>query len=181
MALVGGARAGAQAIATASGPGSYVAVGGGVSEFETDYGHNRIAGGMAYLDVNPHWRVGFEGEARWLRYHANEQVTESDYLGGVRVSLWKPHRLQPYAKFLAGAGEITLPFGYAHGGFLTYAPGTGLDVALNDRISVRAVDFEYQRWPKFTYGGLSPYGVSVGLSVRLNRASRYVRNARARK
>lgn len=179
--MVGGAKAGAQAVAAASGPGEYVAVGGGVSGFETDYGHNRIAGGMVFVDVNPQWRVGFEGEARWLRWHSDEQVTESDYLGGVRVALWKPGTLQPYVKFLAGAGEINLPFGYAHGGFLTYAPGAGLDLALNDRVAVRVVDFEYQHWPKFTYGALSPYGLSAGISVRLNGASRYVRGARARR
>ena len=171
---------GAQALATATGPGSYVAVGGGVSGFETDYGHNRIGGGFAYIDVNPHWRVGLEGEGRFLRLHANEQVTESNYLGGVRIVVWPhPRRWAPYAKFLAGAGKITLPYGYAHGGFLTYAPGAGLDVALTDRIAVRAVDFEYQHWPQFTYGALSPYGVSAGVSLRLNGMSRYPKGARA--
>ena len=172
---------GAQALATATGPGSFVAVGAGVSGFETDYGHNRIGGGVAYVDVNPQWRLGFEGEARFLRWHANEQVTESTYLGGVRVSLWPhPRRWSPYAKFLAGAGEITLPYGYAHGGFLTYAPGAGLEVALNDRLAVRVADFEYQHWPQFTYGALSPYGVSAGVSMRLNGISRYPKGARAR-
>lgn len=171
----------AQALATASGPGSYLAVGGGVSGFNTDYGHNRIAGAYVFVDSNPQWRVGFEGEGRFLRWHAREQVTEAEYLGGVRVALLpRAVRLAPYAKFLAGAGEITLPFRYAHGGFLTYAPGAGLDVSLNDRITVRAVDFEYQHWPQFTYGALSPYGFSTGVSFRLNGVSRYPKGARAR-
>ncbi len=171
----------AQALATATGPGSFVAVGAGISGFETDYGHNRIAGAFTYVDVNPHWRVGFEGEARFLRWHANEQVTETNYLGGLRVALWpRPRRWSPYAKFLAGAGKITLPFDYAHGGFLTYAPGAGLDVTLNDRITARVADFEYQHWPQFPYGALSPYGVSAGLSVRVNGISRYPKGARVR-
>ena len=174
-------RALSQALATATGPGSNIAVGGGISAFETDYGHNRIAGGFVYVDVTPEWRFSFESEGRFLRWHANEQVTETDFLGGIRVPLWQtPKSWTPYAKFLAGAGEITLPYGYAHGGFLTYAPGAGLDIALNDRISVRAVDFEYQRWPKFTYGALSPYGLSAGISVRLNGMSRFPKGARAR-
>jgi opacity protein-like surface antigen len=171
----------AQAVATATGPGSYVAVGGGISAFNADYGHNQIAGGYLFVDTHPQWRIGFEGEGRFLRWHAREQVTEAEYLGGIRSDLWPRYRrLMPYAKFLAGAGEISLPFRYAHGGFLTYAPGAGLDIALSDRVTVRAVDFEYQHWPQFTYGALSPYGFSTGLSVRLNGVARYPKGARVR-
>ena len=92
----------------------------------------------------------------------------------------RPRRFQPYGKFLAGMGKITLPFGYAHGSFLTYAPGAGLDVALNSHVSVRAIDFEYQHWPQFTYGALSPYGISAGISFRLNPVPRYPRSLRMR-
>ena len=171
--FAGAAMAHAQATPTASGPGSYVAVGGGVSEFQVDYGRHDNVGGFAFADVNPHWRVGLEGEARLLRWRSTEQVTESTYLGGLRVAILRPRRFQPYGKFLAGVGKITLPFGYAHGSFLTYAPGAGLDIALNNRVSIRAVDFEYQRWPQFTYGPLSPYGISVGVSVKVTPLSRF--------
>lgn len=124
MAWIAPRTCDAQALATATGPGSYVAAGGGFSGFETDYGHNRIGGGFAFVDVNPTWRLGLEGEARFLRLHADEEVTESNYLGGVRAVVWpRPQRWAPYVKFLVGAGRITLPYGYAHGGFLTYAPG----------------------------------------------------------
>ena len=163
----------AQAIATASGPGSYVAVGGGFSSFQADYGKRDITGGVIYADVNPQWRVGLEGEARFLRYHTFEDVTESNYLGGVRVAILPPRRWRPYAKFLAGMGKITLPFNYAHGSFLAYAPGAGIDVALSDRFTVRAVDVEYQHWPQFTYGQLHPYGLSAGVSIRLWHSETY--------
>jgi hypothetical protein len=171
-----------QAKPTATGPGSYVAVGAGISGFETDYGKNDIGGALVYADVNPEWRVGLEGEARFLRIHSAEQVTETDYLGGIRVLLWpKPHRWEPYAKFLAGVGRITLPYGYAHGSFLAYAPGAGVNVALTRTLTWRVVDVEYQRWPQFTYGSLSPYGVSTGISLRLNPLSRFPKGARARR
>ncbi len=179
--FAGVATAKAQAVATASGPGSYVAVGGGVSAFQADYGKRDIAGGFVYADVNPQWRVGLEGEARFLRYHTAEDVTESNYLGGVRFAILRPRRWQPYGKFLAGVGRITLPFGYAHGSFLTYAPGAGLDIALNERVTVRAIDVEYQHWPQFTFGSLSPYGVSAGISLRLNGISRYPKDLRMRR
>ena len=168
----------AQAVATANGPGSYVAVGGGISMFQAVYGDRRIAGGVLYADTNPQWRVGLEGEARFLRYHAFEGVTETNYLGGLRVMILRPGRLQPYGKFLAGMGKITLPFGYAHGSFLTYAPGAGLDVAINNYVSVRAIEFEYQHWPQFTYGSLSPYGLSAGISIRLNPVRLYPHGSR---
>lgn len=171
----------AQAVAAASSPGSNIVVGGGFSAFNNDYGANRIAGGFLFVDAHPHWRVGFEGEGRFLHLHAFEQVTEASYLGGLHVALLpRATRFSPYAKFLVGAGEITLPFRYAHGGFLTYAPGAGVDIALNERISLRAIDIEYQHWPEFTYGALNPYGLSTGMSVRLNRVSRFPKASRYR-
>ena len=101
--LFGLPAARAQAIATASGPGSNITVSGGISAFNTDYGHNDIAGAFAFIDTNPQWRVGLEGKARFLRWHASEQVMEADYLGGLRVVLSpRPARFSPYVKFLAG-------------------------------------------------------------------------------
>lgn len=180
LAMCGGAQAGAQAVPTASGPGGFVSVGGGASFFQADYGGQRLAGGFVYADTNPQWRVGLEGEARYLRFRNFEQVTETNYVGGVRVQLLQPRRYQPYVKFLAGTGRITLPFGYAHGAFLDYVPGAGLDLALSPRVTWRAVDLEYQHWPEFTFGALSPYGVSTGISVRLNPVSYYPKGGRAR-
>ena len=174
--------AAAQAMPTASGPGSYLAVGGGVSAFQEDYGQQVIGGAMAFVDMNPTWRYGLEGEARWLNYHTDEQVTEANYLGGVRVMLWKPgSRIQPYGKFLAGVGHINFPFGYATGNYLALAPGAGVDIHLNERWSVRAADFEYQLWPQFTYGQLKPYGVSAGLRYRINSVDQFPKSAKRHK
>lgn len=143
LTLTSWLQAHSQASPTATGPGSYLAVGAGFSGFQTDYGRNQMGGAVIYADMNPEWRIGLEGEARFLRWHSDEQVTESTYVGGLRVVLWpKPRRWEPYAKFLAGAGRITLPYGYAHGTFLTYAPGAGVNVAVADRLSVRVVDVE---------------------------------------
>jgi opacity protein-like surface antigen len=168
----------AQNIPTAIGPGSYVAVGGEVSAFQADYGQRVLGGGVLFVDVNPTWRIGFEGEARYLRFNTLEDVTESNYLVGPRVML-KPGPFRPYVKFLVGAGKITLPFHYADGTFLSYAPGAGLDYLVNDRVTVRVIDFEYQFWPDFaSYGELRPYGVSAGISFRLNPVEHIPKNAR---
>jgi opacity protein-like surface antigen len=168
----------AQALPTASGPGSYVAVGGGVSAFQEDYGQQVIGGALIYVDANPTWRYGLEAEARYLRLHTDEQETETNYFAGVRVQLWKPSsRLRPYAKFLVGSGQISFPFHYATGSYFAYAPGAGLDIALGDRWTVRAADFEYQDWQNFTYGPMHPYGVSAGISFRINGVDRFPKNA----
>ncbi len=158
----------AQALPTATGPGSNITLGGGISWFQQDYGQRQIGGGFAFLDVHPHWRYGLEGEIRLLRWDAAQQVTESSYLAGPKVIVARhPTAVQPYVKLLVGAGRITLPYGYAHGTFLDYAPGAGVDIALPGSLKVRLIDVEYQHWPDFPYGSLHPYGISMGVSLRL--------------
>jgi opacity protein-like surface antigen len=176
----GGTRSPAQVEPAAVGPGAYVAVGAGVSGFQAVYGQRDIAGGFIYADVHPQWRVGFEGEARFLRFHTSEDVTESNYIGGPRVLILRSHGLELYSKFLAGMGKITLPFGDAHGSFLAFAPGAGLDIALNHNVTVRAIDFEYQHWPTFPYGSFSPYGISSGIRVRVTPIARIPQSVRKR-
>lgn len=164
----GNSAAWAQNIPTAVGPGSYVAIGGELSAFQADYGQRVLVGGALFAEVNPTWRYGFEAEARYLRFNTFENVTETDYLVGPRVML-RPGPIRPYLKFLVGAGKITLPVGYAQGTFLAYAPGGGVDYIANDRVTFRVIDFEYQLWPQFSsYGSLHPYGISMGISFRLN-------------
>ncbi len=165
----------AQALPAASGPGSNITVGGGYSMFEADYGQRAIGGGFAFIDVHPHWRYGFEGETRYLRMHAAENVTETTYVGGVHVYM-RPGTFRPYAKFLAGLGRLNFPFHYAQGNYLALVPGAGVDFLVTDRITVRAVDFEYQEWPQFTYGNLRPYGINAGISFRLNPLRRFPRH-----
>jgi len=167
----------AQNIPTAIGPGTYIAVGGEFSAFQSDYGHRVLTGGVIFAEVNPTWRIGFEAEARYLRYNTYENVTETNYLVGPRVML-RPGPLRPYVKFLVGAGKINFPFNYAEGTFLAYAPGGGLDYLLNERVTIRVVDLEYQVWPGFaSYGALHPYGVSAGFSYRLNAVEHLPKNA----
>jgi opacity protein-like surface antigen len=182
LLLLGGASpaARAQAQAAAAGPGSNVLAGGGVSGFESDYDPRKIGGYFAYVDVHPTWRYGLEGEARYLRLHTDEDVTQTTYLGGVHVYL-RPQAFRPYAKFLIGVGRINFPFNLGTGSYLALAPGAGIDYVVSDRLTIRAIDFEYQAWPQFTYGAahpadLHPYGISVGLSYRINRLRRYPRH-----
>ncbi|SEG23424.1 Opacity protein [Bryocella elongata] len=169
----------AQAHPTASGPGSYLDAGGGVSLFESDYGQRYIGGGYVNVDMHPHWRFGLEAEGRWLRVHTDEGVTQSNYLIGPHVNIKEFGPMVVYGKFLVGGSRMVFPFNDGYGTFFTMAPGGGLDFRLGDRWTVRAPDFEYQIWQDFgTYGSLHPYGVSVGLTYRINGVDRYPKKNR---
>jgi len=170
-------RASAQASATATGPGASVVVGGGVSMFQSVYGQRDLGGGFVFVDVQPQWRFSIEAEARYLRLHTSEDVSEKNYLVGPRV-LVRPGRWQPYMKFLIGDGHIDMPFQYGRGDFLALVPGAGLDVELNNVVNVRVVDVEYQLWRDFPYGNLRPYGISAGLSLRLTPIVRFPKGPR---
>ena len=67
-------QANAQAVSTATGPGSTIVVGGGASLFNSPYGQRDLGGGFIFADIQPHWRFGVELEARYLRLHTSEDV-----------------------------------------------------------------------------------------------------------
>jgi hypothetical protein len=179
FALVG-TEAIAQSVPTATGPGATVVAGGGVALFNSPYGHRDLGGTFVFADLQPHWRFGVELEARYLRVHTSEELTEKDYLAGPRV-LIRSGKWQPYGKFLIGDGHIELPFHYAHGDFLALVHGGGIDFAVNDYINIRAVDIEYQIWRGFPFGNMRPYGISAGVSVRLTPIVRFPKGPRVRR
>jgi len=173
-------KAMAQAVPTATGPGATIVAGGGAAMFYSPYGQRNLGGAYLFVDFQPQWRFGIEAEARFLKLHNSEEVSERNYLAGPRVVI-RSGGWQPYAKFLIGDGHIEMPFQYAHGDFLALVPGGGLDLQLNDYINIRAIDFEYQLWHGFPFGSMNPYGVSAGVSVRLTRILRFPKGRRVRR
>ena len=63
-----------------------------------------------------------------------------------------------------GVGFFNFPYNYAKGKYFVIAPGAGVNYNLTDNVKIRLVDVEYQNWPQFTFGNITPYGVSVGIS-----------------
>lgn len=57
--------------------------------------------------------------------------------------------------------------GAGSGTFTALAFGGGMDVKLTKRLSLRALDAEYQYWPRWSNSSLAPYGASVGMSYRI--------------
>ena len=158
-----------QAKPAGTGPGSIVTVGAMASGFKLDYGDRYLGGYGAYVDFNPTWRYGIEGEARLLRFNQEFNVHDSTYLVGPRVS-FSPHKINPYVKVLVGLGHFNFPFNYATGSYFVIAPGAGVDYRVSERFRVRVVDFEYQEWPQFTFGAIHPYGISSGISFSVARS-----------
>ena len=169
MCVLWNTTAKAQKLPTATAPGAYLAVGGTYSEFEAQYPQRVLGGAGLYADLNVRPHLGIEAEIRWLRQNEIFGSNETTYLIGPRYE-FHLGRFSPYAKGLVGDGKLVFPYGFGYGNYLVYGGGAGLDVRLTSKIRLRAVDFEYQRWPQFNFGpgtvtqAITPYGVSAGLS-----------------
>lgn len=158
----------AQAIESADARGLRINVGGMVSGFQPDEGNNDLLGLGAYTDVRfTHW-IQVEGEARWLRFNQYFGEHQDTYLVGPRVPIKEFGRAQVYGKVLIGMGKMTFPNDYGYGTFTALAYGGTLDYRLSRKLTLRAVDFEFQQWPKWLNNqSLYPYGVSVGMAYRV--------------
>ena len=147
------------------------------SAFQPDYmgglvaqtGPQRLYGPGAYVDVKLTRWVQIEAEARWLRMNPYLNIREDNYLLGPRLPIerLRYRRATPYAKLLVGFGEMNFAYNARWGRFADIAYGGGVDVKLTKKISIRAIDFEYQQWPQWLSSSLSPYGASVGVSYKI--------------
>jgi len=141
--------------------------GGMVSVFKPDYTDNKLGGVGAYVDLTIYHGLGVEAEGRWQRFNEFEGISQDNYLIGPRYKIRHWWRLTPYVKALGGFSNMNFGEGTGYGRFTTVAFGGGVDLRVTKRISVRAFDAEYQRWPTFLGSSLSPYGASVGVSYRI--------------
>jgi hypothetical protein len=178
LCATGSLSARAQVVPAASERTFSITGGGMASAFQPDYAGggiaqtspNRLYGFGTYVDIRFTRWFQVEAEGRWLRYNQLANINETNYLIGPRLPIQKLHfwRATPYAKALIGIGDMNFEYGYATGRFTDIAYGGGLDVRLTKRISVRAIDFEYQQWPKWINNQqLFPYGASVGLGYKI--------------
>jgi hypothetical protein len=138
-------------------------------------GPKRLYGPGAYVDLKLTRWVQFEAEARWLRMNPYADIREDNYLIGPRLPIEKLRfwRATPYAKVLIGMSRMNFYLDGAYGHYADIAYGGGVDIKLSRKITLRAIDFEYQQWlgwPNITgvqNTTLSPYGGSVGVSYKI--------------
>lgn len=138
----------------------------------------------AYVDLKfSHW-VQIEAEGRWLRFNqdpnifqdSKSNVHQDNYLIGPRVPLPRIWRASPYAKVLVGyslmnmglfPGRCSAGSCNVSGRFTDIAFGGGADFKVTRRVSLRAIDFEYQYLPEWWNTNLRPYGASMGIAYRV--------------
>ena len=167
MVVLAGRSVEAQALPTATSPGAYITLGGTYSDVKAKYpGSETLSGAGGYVDINFRRQLGLEFEGRYLKHGEVSGSYQTTYLAGPRLEF---HRgiFAPYAKGLIGNGHLVFPYGYGYGNYLVLAPGGGIDVRVTEKIRLRLIDFEYQIWPQFSLGEISPYGVSAGISYEI--------------
>ena len=167
----------AQVAPSTTGGGFSLSAGAEYSNFQPDWGPNRLGGVAAFADADHIFlrRLGVEGEGRWLIFNQFHGEHESNYLLGPRYRFYRLNKFSFYAKFLMGAGLITYPSDIGHGSYFAYAPGGTVEYRLSRRFIVRG-DYEYQIWPSapgvvFTFpnpsNGLTPNGFSGGIAYKI--------------
>ncbi|HEV7218169.1 MAG TPA: outer membrane beta-barrel protein [Terriglobales bacterium] len=145
------------------------------SVFEPDYAGNGISesapnallGVGAYVDVGFSRWIQVEAEGRWLRINKYVNISEDNYLIGPRVPIHQFGRFTPYGKVLFGFSKMNFQYNYAYGRFTDIAYGGGVDMKLSRRLTLRAIDVEYQQWPNWVNGPLHPYGGSIGIGYKI--------------
>ena len=87
---------------------------------------------------------------------------EDSYLFGPRY-VFHYHRYNPYLKFQGGLSRFQTTRNTSYT-YKIYAFGGGVDFHFREHINIRAIDLEYQNWPQFPSGGLSPFVGTVGIA-----------------
>ena len=175
--VAGSLSARAQAVPSAYAQRFTINVGLLGSAFQPDYegggvaqtGPYRLYGPGAYVDVKLTRWVQIEAEARWLRFNSYLNIRQDNYLIGPRLPLERLRfkRATPYAKALVGFGSMNLGYNARSVRTADIAFGGGVDVKLTKKFTIRAIDFEFQKWPNWLSSSLSPYGASVGVSYKV--------------
>jgi len=159
----------AQAVPSATARQFTITAGGFASGFQSGDNNDYLIGAGTYVDFHfRHW-IQLEGEARWLRWNQYAGEHEDTYLIGPRVPICHIGRkTEVFGKALVGYGKMTFPFNYGYGSFTALALGGTIDYHATRKLSIRALDVEYQDWPVWLNNhSLYPYGVSVGVGYRV--------------
>ena len=164
----GASRLSAQAVATAT--GNALAVGVTYQNANPDYGPIRASGLGIFADYDFSRYLGVTAELNLPTAFSSVVFLEHSYLFGVRGE-YHYKRYMPYAKVLIGGATSSNNTSNpnlinAPGSFPMYAYGGGFEIRLPRHLTVRAIDFEQQRWFDYQPHGLTPTIVSFGAAYR---------------
>lgn len=139
-------------------------VGVGYSFAKPDYGQRNIQGYSIYGTFDFTRHIGIEGDIHRVNVFTPNDIGESSYLLGPRYVLHFG-RFHPYAKGLLGVGFFQTDYDIqpnSNYSYKMYAFGGGVDYTVSRHLNVRAIDFEYQRWPGYKPSALTPYVFTFG-------------------
>lgn len=168
--------ASAQVTADANAVGHNINIGGEYALFDSDYfggNHSLNASSYAiyanYGIFGGRWPIGVEANFTHEIGSHNDHRSLFSFLAGPRVG-YHIGRLEPFAKAGAGFGHFiadNLPYSQQYGNHFAIGFGGGLDYHLTRRITLRPVDYTYERW-NFTPHSLSPSTLGFGVSYRIH-------------
>jgi hypothetical protein len=179
-----------QVVPSATGRQLSITAGGMVSIFQPDYtggwvcagtclpspgswypvaqsSNQPLFGAGAYVDVRLKRWLQIEAEGRWQRFNQYQGIYQDNYLIGPRLPIFRVRKATVYGKALGGFSKMQFDSSGDNGQYTSFAFGGGMDVKLTRRLSLRAVDVEYQYWPWWNSSSLSPYGASVGIGYKI--------------
>lgn len=142
---------------------SNVQVGAGFTYAPTDYGQKANKGVTFYgdYDMGLHW--GAEAEYHYSSISTPNNVSENSFLIGPRFIVRK-NRFKLYGKGMIGLGRLEVPVAHVRETDFVFAAGGGVEYIMGHHITLRPIDFEFQRWSYAT--GLNPKTVTIGLAYR---------------
>ena len=171
----------AQALPTASGMGKTqvgAAFSYAIPDFwvqpigDPQYQFQSIGGVTGYGDYDFTRHLGVEGDFHCLALITSLDRAELTYLVGPRVML--PYgRFVIYGKALGGIRDLYIQeqqdnHGVQSGSNIGYSIGGGLDIFYNQKIVIRAFDYESQSWPGYGTNGISPSVFTFGVAYRFS-------------
>jgi opacity protein-like surface antigen len=149
---------------------SNLQIGGGYTYARTDYGQRGDKGLTIFgdYDLGVHW--GAEANYHYVSIDTPQSVSENSFTVGPRFILRK-HHFKLYGKGMIGLGHISIPLTptnrlAANETDFLFAGGGGVEYLIGSHLTLRPVDFEYQRWSFRT--GLTPAVFTVGAAYRFH-------------
>ncbi len=139
-----------------------IQAGAGGMYLNTDYTESSNKGVSIWGDYDFNRFLGAEVEAHFGSIISPDDIGETSYFIGPRVS-YRRRNAALYAKIVVGRATISNQQVNTSSTYNAYAYGGGLDYKVSRHFNVRAVDFELQKWPDFEPHTLSPLSISVGL------------------
>jgi len=155
-------------------------IGGGVSDYDLDYGPSRrMLGASAWFDYNLFHGIGIEAEGQYIDFDRPAVLTrmkQEAIKGGVIYRTRQVLGIRPYVKGLVGLAKIQFPSRnplYTEDDFTMYAVGGGAEYKVWKTLFAR-VDYEYQFWPNvFGPRTLDPNGYTFGATYYLRGIHRH--------